>query len=173
VLNRHLDALTTATAPATSAIFGLGTDTAAALLAAIGDNADRLRSEAAFVHFCGVSPIPASSGNTNGPHLHRDGDWSGNRALHIAVVVGSRHDQRARQYATGRTRQGMSRIKSFASRSATFLHLAAHVGDIGILAQHPVRAVANLRTISSGLSRFLVAIVIEPSCPQRGRRDSH
>lgn len=108
ILKRQLDALTSAAAPATSTIFGLGPDTAAALLIAIGDNPDRLRSEAAFAHLCGVSPIPASSGKTNRHRLHRGGDRSGNRALHIAVIVRLRYDQRARQYATRRTGQGMS-----------------------------------------------------------------
>ena len=50
---------------ATSAVFGLGPDTVAALLIAIGDNPDRLRSEAAFAHLCGVALIPASSGKTS------------------------------------------------------------------------------------------------------------
>jgi transposase len=67
-LNSQLNELTTTFAPAISAIFGLGPDTAAALLVAIGDNPDRLRSEAAFAHLCGVAPIPASSGKT---HRHR------------------------------------------------------------------------------------------------------
>jgi transposase len=107
-LKRQLDALTARTAPATSAIFGLGPDTVSALLLTIGDNPDRLRSEAAFAHLCGVAPIPASSGKTNRHRLHRGGDRSGNRALHIAVVVRLRYDQRSRAYATRRTAQGMS-----------------------------------------------------------------
>lgn len=51
--------LTVAPAPATSAILGCGPDTVSALLVAIGDNPDRLRSEAAFPH------LAASSGKTN------------------------------------------------------------------------------------------------------------
>ena len=76
-LKRQLDTLILAAAPATSAIFGLGPDTTAALLVAIGDNPDRLRSEAAFARLCGVAPIPASSGKTNRHRLHRGGDRSG------------------------------------------------------------------------------------------------
>jgi transposase len=64
-LKKQLDALTVAAAPSTSAIFGLGPDTVSALLVAIGDNPDRLRSEAAFAPLCGVAPILASSGKTN------------------------------------------------------------------------------------------------------------
>jgi transposase len=107
-LKKQLDALTVAAAPSTSAIFGLGPDTVSALLVAIGDNPDRLRSEAAFARLCGVAPIPASSGTTNRHRLHRAGDRSGNRALHIAVVVRLRYDPRSRAYAARRTAQGMS-----------------------------------------------------------------
>jgi hypothetical protein len=39
-LKRQLDELTTAAAPATTAVFGLGPDTVAALLVAVGDNPD-------------------------------------------------------------------------------------------------------------------------------------
>ncbi len=107
-LKRQLDELTTAAAPATSAVFGLGPDTVAALLVAVGDNPDRLRSEAAFAHLCGVAPIPASSGKTTRQRLHRGGDRSGNRALHIAVVVRLRYHPRARAYAARRTTEGLS-----------------------------------------------------------------
>ena len=107
-LKRQLDELTTAAAPATSAVFGLGPDTVAALLVAVGDNPDRLRSEAAFAHLCGVAPIPASSGKTHRHRLHRGGDRSGNRALHIAVVVRLRYHPRARAYAARRTTEGLS-----------------------------------------------------------------
>jgi transposase len=107
-LKRQLDALTVSAAPVTSAIFGLGPDTVSALLIAIGDNPDGLRSEAAFAHLCGVAPIPASSGKTNRHRLHRGGDRSGNRALHIAAVVRLRYDQRSKTYAARRTSEGKS-----------------------------------------------------------------
>jgi transposase len=105
-LKKQLTQLTVRAAPATTAIFGLGPDTVSALLVAIGDNPDRLRNEAAFAHLCGVAPIPASSAKTTRHRLHRGGDRSGNRALHIAVVVRLRYDQRSRDYADRRTAQG-------------------------------------------------------------------
>jgi transposase len=55
-LKRQLVVLTKAVAPATTAIFALGPDTASALLVSTGDNPDRLRSEAAFAHLCGAHP---------------------------------------------------------------------------------------------------------------------
>jgi transposase len=107
-LRTQLDELTRFTAPAASAVFGLDPDTVAALLIAVGDNPDRLRSEAAFAHLCGVAPIPASSGKTNRHRLHRGGDRVANSALHIAAVVRLRYDPRSRAYADRRTAEGMS-----------------------------------------------------------------
>ena len=107
-LRAQLDELTKAAAPTTSAVFGLGPDTVAALLTTVGDNPDRLRSEAAFAHLCGVAPIPASSGKTHRHRLHRGGDRAGNNALHIAAVVRLRYDPRSRAYADRRTAEGMS-----------------------------------------------------------------
>ncbi|AXN50147.1 IS110 family transposase [Mycobacterium marinum] len=107
-LRMQLNDLTQAAAPATSAVFGLGPDTVSALLITIGDNPDRLRSEAAFAHLCGVAPIPASSGKTHRHRLHRGGDRAANSALHIATVVRLRYDPRSRAYADRRTTEGLS-----------------------------------------------------------------
>lgn len=107
-LERQLSRLTRQAAPATTAVFALGPDTAAALLVTIGDNPDRLRSEAAFARLCGVAPIPASSGKTNRHRLHRGGDRTANRALHIAVVVRLRYHQPTRDYAARRRAQGLT-----------------------------------------------------------------
>jgi transposase len=107
-LRQQLDRLTERVAPTTSAVFGLGPDTVSALVITIGDNPDRLRSEAAFAHLCGVAPIPASSGKTNRHRLHRGGDRSGNSALHIATIVRLRYDPRSRAYADRRTTEGLS-----------------------------------------------------------------
>jgi transposase len=108
-LRKQLAELTQTAAPATSAIFGLGPDTVSALLVTVGDNPDRLRSEAAFAHLCGVAPIPASSGKTNRHRLHRGGDRAANSALHIATVVRLRYDPRSRAYADRRTTEGLSK----------------------------------------------------------------
>lgn len=108
LLRAQLDELTRAAAPATCAVFGLGPDTVSALLVTIGDNPDRLRSEAAFAHLCGVAPIPASSGKTTRHRLHRGGDRAGNSALHIATIVRLRYDPRSRAYADRRTTEGLS-----------------------------------------------------------------
>jgi transposase len=108
-LDRQIQRLLTATAPATLDVFAMGPDTTAALLVSVGDNPDRLRSEAAFARLCGVAPIPASSGKTNRHRLHRGGDRSANRALHIATVVRMRYCPRTRAYVARRTAQGLSK----------------------------------------------------------------
>jgi transposase len=56
-LTAQLGPLVVTTAPALVARQGVGTDTAAALLVAAGDNPERLRHEASFAHLCGASPI--------------------------------------------------------------------------------------------------------------------
>jgi transposase len=55
-LDELLAELVTVTAPGMLEIFGIGIDTAATLLVAAGDNPERLRSEAAWAHLCGVAP---------------------------------------------------------------------------------------------------------------------
>lgn len=108
-LDRQLAELVAAVAPTTFSTFAMGVDTTSALLVTIGDNPDRLRSEAAFARLCGVAPIPASSGKTNRHRLHRGGDRSGNRALHIATVVRMRYSDETRAYVTRRTAEGLSK----------------------------------------------------------------
>lgn len=107
-LDAQIASLTKLTAPTTMAVFGLGPDTASALITSIGDNPDRLRSESAFARLVGVAPIPASSGKTNRHRLHRGGDRSANRALHLAVVVRLRYCAKTRSYAAKRRAEGLS-----------------------------------------------------------------
>lgn len=52
-----LDDLTGAYAPTLRAPLGIGADTAAEMLIVLGENPNRIRSEAAFAKLCGVSPI--------------------------------------------------------------------------------------------------------------------
>ena len=107
-LKKHLTILVAEVAPNTSGVFGLGPDTAAALLVTVGDNPERLKSESFFAHLCGVAPIPASSGKTNRHRLHRGGDRRANQALHTAVIVRLRYSDKARDYADRRSSEGKS-----------------------------------------------------------------
>lgn len=63
-LDEQLARLVSEAVPELVAVEGVGTDTAASLLIAAGDNPDRLENEAVFAHLCGAAPIPASSGKT-------------------------------------------------------------------------------------------------------------
>jgi hypothetical protein len=93
VLDAELDRLTRAAAPKLVARFGVGSDSARALLVAAGDNPQRLRSDAAFSMLCGASPIPASSGKTQRHRLDRGGDRQANAAPDRIVIARLRHDQ--------------------------------------------------------------------------------
>jgi transposase len=108
-LDTHLDALTTSTAPDLVAVFGVGPETAGALLVAAGDNPDRLHSDAAFAALCGVSPIEASSGKTVRHRLNRGGNRQANAALYRAVLVRLRYHQPTRDYMTRRTTEGKTK----------------------------------------------------------------
>ena len=108
-LDAVLEQLVATTAPALVACFEVGTDTAGALLVSAGDNPQRLRSEAAFAHHCGVAPIDASSGLTVRKRLNRGGDRTANQALWRIVMVRMVHDPRTRRYVERRTREGRSK----------------------------------------------------------------
>ena len=94
--------------PRLVALFGVGTDTAGALLVAAGDNPERLHSEAAFSMLCGSSPLEASSGKITRHRLNRGGDRQANAALYRIVLVRLRWDQATQDYAARRTAQGKS-----------------------------------------------------------------
>ncbi|MFG2631217.1 transposase [Streptomyces sp. NPDC048473] len=59
-----LGQLTKGHAPDLVDAFGIGADTAAEVLVTVGDNPERIRSQAAFAKLAGVCPVPASSGKT-------------------------------------------------------------------------------------------------------------
>ena len=108
-LDPQLERLTAEAAPALLEIFGVGPEVAGALLMAAGDNAERLRSEAAFAHLCGASPIQASSGKTVRHRLNRGGDRQANSALYRIVLVRLCYDARTKAYAERRTSEGKSK----------------------------------------------------------------
>src|SRR5699024_1545874 len=109
-LDEDLEALLTPLAPNLLAINGVGLDGAGQLLVTAGDNPERITTEAAFAHLCGVAPIPASSGKTTGKHrLNRGGDRAANAALYRIVMCRLRHDPTTRAYVERRTKAGKSK----------------------------------------------------------------
>jgi transposase len=107
----QLTRLLAAAAPGLLALKGVGTDVAATLVVAAGDRPDRLRSEAAFAHLCGVAPVPASSGKSHRHRLNRGGDRQANRALHVVALVRLHCDPRTRAYVARRRAEGLSALE--------------------------------------------------------------
>jgi transposase len=103
-----LDALTQAACPGLRQSFGIGVDGAAVLLAAVGDNPERIRSEAAFAAICGASPMEASSGNKRHHRLNRGGNRQANATLHRIAVVRLRWHEQTKAYAERRKAEGLS-----------------------------------------------------------------
>ena len=87
---------------------GIGPVTAAVAMAA-WSHEGRLHSEAAFAALAGVSPIPASSGNTVRHRLNRGGDRRLNKALHMAVVARMTHDAQTKAYVERRLAEGLTK----------------------------------------------------------------
>jgi transposase len=108
-LDEQLNRLVEQAAPELVAVDGVGTDTAAALLIAAGDNPERLKSEAAFAHLCGVAPIPASSGKTVRHRLNIRGNRDANRALYVVAFGRMSRDERTKAYVARRTAEGKSK----------------------------------------------------------------
>jgi transposase len=119
----HLKHLVAKAAPKMLERFGVGFDTAAEMLITAGDNADRVRSEAAFAKLCGACPIPAGSGKTNGRHrLNRGGNRQANAALYRVIIVRMRWHPPTIAYVQRRTTDGLSKreiircLKRFVAR---------------------------------------------------------
>ena len=108
-LEIQLDQLTSEAAPALCSCFGVGSDSAAALLIAAGDNPGRLRSDSSFSMLCGSSPIPASSGQTKRHRLNRGGDRQANAALHRIVMTRLRWQEPTKTYMQRRLAEGKSK----------------------------------------------------------------
>ncbi|MGB5755566.1 MAG: IS110 family transposase [Acidimicrobiales bacterium] len=104
-----LGPLVTETAPDLLALHGVGVDTAAVLLVAAGDNPERLRSEPAWAHLCGVAPIEASSGKVTRHRLNRGGDRNANQALWRIALTRMSNDPRTRAYVERRSAEGKSK----------------------------------------------------------------
>ena len=108
-LDAQLDRLVSETAPVLISLPAIGTDHAATLLLTVGDNPERLVSEASFASLCGVSPVEASSGKVVRHRLNRGGNRDANRALHLICVVRMRVDERTRRYVARRSAEGKSK----------------------------------------------------------------
>ena len=106
-IDQRRTALVIEVAPQLLAAHGVGPHTAATLLVTVGDNPERLHSEASFARLCGVAPIPAGSGKTDGYHrLHRGGDRQANSALWTIVLSRMATHPATIAYVERRTKEG-------------------------------------------------------------------
>jgi len=110
-IDEVLGELVAEVAPSLLALYGVGVISAATLLVAAGDNPERLRSEAAWAHLCGVAPIEASSGKVVRHRLNRGGDRNANSALWHIVMVRMVSDPRTRAYVERRSKEGRSKLE--------------------------------------------------------------
>ncbi|MFI6804681.1 transposase [Streptomyces luteogriseus] len=114
-------------APQLLDVVGIGPDTAVALLITVGDNPERLDSEASFAALCGVSPVERSSGRQQYRRLNRGGDRQANAALHRIVFTRLRVDPRTQDYFERRIKEGKTRreivrcLKRYAAREVFHL----------------------------------------------------
>jgi transposase len=106
-----LDTLTTACAPTLKEAHGMSTGTAAEMLILVGDNPERIRSEAAFAKLCGACPIPASSGKTSRHRLNRGGHRQANAALYRVVIIRMRSHPPTLDYVRRRTAEGKGKME--------------------------------------------------------------
>ncbi|MER6270339.1 IS110 family transposase [Streptomyces sp900105755] len=121
-LNQRLTRLVERHAPQLLVPVGIGPDSAVTLLITMGDNPERLNTEASFAALCGVSPIEYSSGRRTSRRLNHGGDRQANAALHRIVFTRMRHDPRTQAYYERRTQEGKTRreiircLKRYAAR---------------------------------------------------------
>ncbi|MFG2523545.1 IS110 family transposase [Streptomyces sp. NPDC048527] len=126
-LEKHLAGLVKRHFPQLLVPVGIGPDSAATLLITMGDNPERLRSEASFAALCGVSPVEYSSGRRCRHRLNRGGDRRANAALYRIVQSRLRFDARTRGYYERRAAEGKARreiircLKRYAAREVFHL----------------------------------------------------
>ncbi len=110
-LERDLAALVEAKAPQLTAQAGIGTLTAARIIAEVGD-VSRFKTDAQLARLAGVAPIPASSGRTDRWRLDRRGNRRLNCALHRWAVNRARLDPETRQYLARKQAEGKNRMEA-------------------------------------------------------------
>ena len=108
--------LVSSRSPGLLRLHGVGPDVAAILLVAAGDHPERLRSEAAWAHLCGVAPIPASSGKTSGRfRLNPGGDRQANHALWRSCSPAWDRTNRPGRTSNAASKKGCRRWRSSAA----------------------------------------------------------
>ena len=108
-LEQDLERLVRYQAPDLMKAPGISTMTVAEMLILVGDNPERIKSEAALAKLCGVCPIPASSGKTNRMRLNRGGNRQANAALYRVAIVRMHNHLPTQSYVAKRKADGKSK----------------------------------------------------------------
>jgi transposase len=133
-LKRELLLLVRGLQPRLLSVPGVGTLTAAKLIAEIA-GIERFGSEAKLARLAGIAPIPASSGAQHRMRLHRGGNRQLNSAFHRIVVTQIRAHPPAKDYIARRIAEGKTKRES-----------------IRCLKRHLVRTIYNTMTTTLGES---------------------
>jgi len=100
------------------------------LLVTAGDNAERIRNEAAFAKHCGVAPpVRQQRRNKGQARLSRGGDRAVNSALCIVTIARMRHNGATRAYVERRTAEELSKREARGTVTARF----ARLQELGIV----------------------------------------
>lgn len=109
-LTKMIDDLVHRAAPQLLEPFGIGVDTAAEILVVVGDNPERIKSEAALAKLAGIAPVPTGSGMTSGRHrINHGGHRQLNAAIYRTVIVRMRFHQPTIDYVARRTAEGKTK----------------------------------------------------------------
>jgi len=106
--------------------FDRGTAQAAALVVAAGEN-NRFRSEASFVHFCAIVPIPTSSGRTIRHRHNNTGERDANRALHMILILRLPYCKETKNYPERRTTEGLTKKEASRFRKRYIVRQFFHI----------------------------------------------
>lgn len=112
VLDDMIAAILADAAPLLVQLKYVGAQSAAQLMVAVGDNPERLRSEASFAMLCGVAPVPVSSGMTYRHRLNRGGDRQANSAIYIIAIGRLRTDERTKEYVAKKMAEGHTKMEA-------------------------------------------------------------
>lgn len=79
-------------------------------MAAVGDNPERLGSEAPFAMPCGAAPVPVSSGMACRHGLNGGGDGAASSAIRITAMGRLRADGRTKDYVAREMAEGHAEL---------------------------------------------------------------
>jgi transposase len=137
-IDQILAGLVTRANPELLQVFGVGPYTAALLLAAAGENPDRITDQAKFAMLTGTAPVPVSSGKTDRHRLNRGGDRQANRAIHAIVLTRKAHDPRTRAYMAARLNDKQSNNTDLTRRLKRYV--AREIHKVLLRPSHPATA---------------------------------